>query len=203
MATRRRLWLEVLARVRPRAFRIAVVAKARVKIERVPSFAGFNAVFRAMLDGRQVAVIPPGQMRTVTTDAGDHELYIRIQRRKMSRTLTLHLQSDQELLVRCGRPRTAFEGILRLIRFQKPDYESVIPVEIVDPHDSPESQQQGGRMEPPRRVVPARAAADSVAGRSYERCARSNRNVRGRVRVLIGDDQRIHSQPPPDGASSS
>lgn len=90
-----------------------------------------------MLDDHQVAVVPPGQTRTVTTSPGEHELYIRIRRRKMSATLTLHIRSDEELVVRCGPPRTALEGLTRLLRFQTPNYESVIPIELVDPnHDA-------------------------------------------------------------------
>jgi hypothetical protein len=36
-------------------------ASAKIVVERVSSIAGFNAVFRVMLDEHQVAVIPPGQ----------------------------------------------------------------------------------------------------------------------------------------------
>jgi hypothetical protein len=84
-----------------------------------------------MLDGHQVAVIPPGQTRTVTTTPGDHELYIRIRRKKMSRTLSFHLRRDDEITVRCGRPRTAFEGLVNLLRFKRFEPETVIPVELI------------------------------------------------------------------------
>jgi hypothetical protein len=86
------------------------VQKATITVERVLSLAGFQSVFRVMLDGRQVAVIPPGRMRTVKTVAGNHELCIRIRRRKMSRTLSFHLDRDDAITVRCGRPRTGVRG---------------------------------------------------------------------------------------------
>jgi hypothetical protein len=106
------------------------VPRAQIVVERVSSIAGFNAVFRVMLDEHQVAVIPPGQTRTVTTSSGDHELYIRIRRRKSSRTLRLQLKEGQEMHIRCGRPKTAFEGVLDLLRLRKPDWESIIPLEM-------------------------------------------------------------------------
>jgi hypothetical protein len=68
--------------------------------------------------------------RIVSTSSGDHQLYIRIRRRKSSRTLRLHLKEGQEVHIRSGRPKTAFEGVLDLLRLRKPDWESVIPLEI-------------------------------------------------------------------------
>ena len=105
---------------------------AQIKVERVRAVAGFNAVFRVMLDGKPVAVIPPGQTRTVTTSSGDHELYIRIRRAKSSQTLRLHLAEGQEAHVRCGPPKTSFWGVLELLRFRKPEQESVVPIELVE-----------------------------------------------------------------------
>jgi hypothetical protein len=107
------------------------MAQAHITVERVSTLAGWNAVFRVMLDDRQVAVIPPGQTRTVDATPGDHELYVRTWRKKSSRTLHLHLGDGDEVTVRCGRPRTAAEGVLRLLRFRKLDRESVVPLEVV------------------------------------------------------------------------
>jgi hypothetical protein len=50
------------------------VTGTRITIERISTFAGSNAVFRVMLDGRQVTVIDPGQPRTVHASPGDREL---------------------------------------------------------------------------------------------------------------------------------
>jgi hypothetical protein len=111
---------------------IWAVRKASIIVTRVPAIAGLSAVFRVMLDGRQVAVIPPGQTRTVSTTSGDHELYIRIRRMKSSRTLELHLADGQEAHVRCGRPKSALGGVLDLLRFRRFDQENVVPVEILD-----------------------------------------------------------------------
>ncbi len=108
------------------------MGEASITVERVPSIVGLSAVFRVMLDERQVAVIPPGERRTVSTTSGDHELYIRIRRAKSSETLRLHLADGQEARVRCGRPKSAFGGALDLLRFRKPEQETVVPVEILD-----------------------------------------------------------------------
>ncbi len=105
---------------------------ASITVERVRAFAGYNSVFRVMLDGRQVAVVPPGATRTVRTTSGDHELYIRIQRRKSSQTLKLHLEDGQEARVRCGPPKAAFGALLSLLRGKGLEQESVVPIEILD-----------------------------------------------------------------------
>lgn len=103
---------------------------ASIRLERVRSAAGYNAVFRVMLDGHQVAVIPPGQTRTVSTTAGHHELYIRLQRTKSSQTMELHLVDGQQARLRCGPPRSVFGSLVRLVRFRKWDQDTVIPIEI-------------------------------------------------------------------------
>jgi hypothetical protein len=108
------------------------VGTASITIERISSIVGFNAVFRVVLDGRQVAVIPPGQTRAVSTTSGDHELFIRIRRRKSSQTLSLHLEDGEQARIRCGRPKAAFGAVFDLLRFKKPQQEAVVPVEILD-----------------------------------------------------------------------
>jgi hypothetical protein len=108
------------------------VTGSRVTVERVSTVVGANAVFRVMLDDRQVAIVPPGQARTVATSPGDHALYIRIRRRKSSRTLQLHVSDGGEVLVRCGWPRSSFGGLLSLLRFRMSDSESVVPIEVIN-----------------------------------------------------------------------
>jgi len=108
------------------------MGSARITVERAASIAGFNVVFRVMLDGRQVAVVPPGQTRTISTTPGGHELYIRIRRAKSSQTLMLNLADGQDAVLRCGRPKAALRGVLDLLRFKKLDQETVVPIELLD-----------------------------------------------------------------------
>ncbi len=60
-----------------------------------------------------------------------HDLYIRIRRTKLSRTLSLRLRPDDEITVRCGRSRTALESVLNLLRFKRFEPETVIPLEVL------------------------------------------------------------------------
>lgn len=112
--------------------RVPAIGDAQIKVERVRAVSGFNAVFRVMLDGKQAAVIPPGQTRTVKASSGDHELYIRIRRAKSSQTLRLHLAEGEQAHIRCGAPKNSLWGVMELLRFRKPDRESVVPIELVE-----------------------------------------------------------------------
>lgn len=104
------------------------MTRARITIERVGAWSGAKTVFRVVLDERQVAVIPPGQARTVETTPGDHALDIRIRRKRSSPSLALHLSAGQEVRVRCRVAKTAFQALMRL------DFstEDAVAVEIID-----------------------------------------------------------------------
>ena len=108
------------------------MGNASITVERVRSISGYSALFRVMLDGRQLTLVPHGQARTVLTTAGDHELHLRIRRSKSSRTLAVHLVDGQEARVRCGRPKTVFGGLLNLLRFKGFEQETTVPIEILD-----------------------------------------------------------------------